>query len=61
MENILVTHPLQLVHVDYLMIKVAKGEKDAYVIIITDHFMRYAQALATSSQTAMHTAQALWD
>ena len=60
MENIQATHPLQLVHLDYPMIKAAEGGKDVHVLIITDHFMRYAQALVTSLQTAMCIAQALW-
>ena len=55
------THPLQLVHLNYLTIEVTKGGKDVHMLIITDHFMRYAQALVTSSQTAKCTAQALWD
>ena len=61
MENIQTTHLLQLVHLDYLMIEATEGGKDVHVLIITDHFMRYAQALVTSSQTAKCTAQALWD
>ena len=38
-----------------------KGGKDVHVLIITDHLMRYMQALVTSSQTAKCIAQALWD
>ena len=52
MENIQDTHPLHLVHLDYLTIEVTEGGKDVHVLIITDHFMRYAKALVTSSQTA---------
>ena len=60
-ESILATHPLQLVHLDYLTIEVTKGGKDVHMLIITDHFMRYAQGLVTSSQTAKCMAQTLWD
>ena len=60
MENIQATHPLQLVHLDFLMIKATTGGKDVHMLIITDLFMRYAQAIVTSSQTARCTAQALW-
>ena len=60
-ENIKATYPLKLVHLDYLAIEMTEGGKDAHVLIITDHFMTYAQALVTSSQAAMCTAQALWD
>ena len=55
MENIKATHPLQLVHLDYLTIEATESGKDVHVFIITDHFMRYAQALVTS-QTAKCTA-----
>ena len=61
MENIPATHPLQLVHLDYLIIKTTEVGKNVHVFIITDHFMRYAQSLVSSSQTAKCTAQALWD
>ena len=55
------THPLQLVHLDYLMIKVTEGRKDVHVSIITDYFIRYAQALVTSLQTDKCTTEAFWD
>ena len=61
MENIQATHPLQLVHLDYITTEVTEGGKDVHMVIITNHFMRYIQALVTSSQTAKYTAQALWD
>ena len=61
MENIQATYPLQWEHLDYLTIEMTECGKDAHMLIITDHFMRYAQALVTSSQTAKYTAQALWD
>ena len=46
---------------DYLTIEVNEGGKDFYMLVITDHFTRYAQAKVTSSQTAKCTAQNLWD
>ena len=61
MENIKATHPLQLVDLDYLTIAVTEGGKDAQVLIITDHFTWYVQALVTSSQNAKCIAQALLD
>ena len=61
MENIQATHLLQFVHLDYLTIEVTEGGKDAHVLISTDHFTRYAQALVTSTQTTKCSAQALWD
>ena len=61
MENIKAIHSLQLVHLDNVTIEVTDGGKDVHILIITDHLMLYAQALATSSQTAKCTAQALWN
>ena len=61
MDNILATYSLQLVHLDYLTIKMTEDRKDAHVLFLIVHFMRYTQALVTSSQTAKCTAQSLWD
>ena len=61
MENIQTTHLLQLVHLDYLTIKMTDGGKDSHILIIMDHVMQYMQALLMSSQTAKCTVQALWD
>ena len=61
MENIRATHPLQLVYLDYLTIKMTEGRKDVHVLFVTDHFIRYAQALVKSSQTAKCIAKILWD
>ena len=55
MENIWATHPVHLVYLDYLIIKVTEGGKDVHMLIFTDHFMRYAQALVISLQTAKCT------
>ena len=61
MESIVATYPLELVHLDYLTIEKTEGGNDVHVLMITDHFTRYAQALITTSQTAKCTAQNLWD
>ena len=61
MENMQATYPLQLVYLDYLTIEMTGGGRNVHVLIITDHFTRYAQALVTSSLTAKCTAQVLWD
>ena len=60
-ENIWATYPLQLVHLDFLTIEMTEGGKNIHILIITDHFTRYAQALVTSSQTAMCRALTIWD
>ena len=60
LENIMATHPLELVHLHYLCLEPGKGlEKN--VLVITDHFTRYAQAYVTRTQTAQMTAETLWD
>ena len=61
LQAILVTYPLELVHMDYLTIESAKADKDVNILVITDHFMRFVQVIITNSQTTKTTAQALWD
>ena len=56
-ENVDATYPMELVHMDYLMIEANEGGKDVHILVITDHFTWYAQAIITSSQTAKCTAQ----
>ena len=46
---------------DYLTIETTEGGKDVHILVITDHFTRYAQAIVTSLQTAKCKAQNLWD
>ena len=60
MENVDATYPMELVHMDYLIIKATEGGKDINILVITDHFTRYAQAIVTSLQTAKCKAQNLW-
>ena len=54
-------YSMELVHMDYFMIEANEGGKDVHILVITDHFTQYAQAIVTSSQTAKCTAQNLWD
>ena len=60
LKNIMATHPLELVHLDYLCLDPGKGLEEN-VLVITDHFTRYAQAYVTRTQTAQMTAKTLWD
>ena len=60
-ENVDATNPMELVHMDYLTIEANEGGKDVHILVITDHFTWYTQAIVTSSQTAKCTAQNLWD
>ena len=60
LQPILVSQPLELVHLDYLTLEPSKGNTEN-VIVITDHFTRYALAYASKTQTAQAIAGILWD
>ena len=64
LNPIIATRPMELVHIDYLMIEApenSRSSKDINILIITDHFTRYAQAHITSSQKAHVVAKTLWE
>ena len=60
LKNIVATHPLELVHLDYLCLDPGRGLEEN-VLVITDHFTRYAQAYVTRTLTAQLTVKTLWD
>ena len=60
LQPIHVTQPLDLVHMDYLSLEPSKGNIEN-VLVITDHFTRYALAYPSKTQTAQATARILWD
>ena len=60
LENIVATHPLELVHLDYLCLEPGKGVEEN-VLVVTNHFTRYAQAYVTRTHTTQTTAKTLWD
>ena len=51
---------LELVHLNYLCLEPGKGLEEN-VLVVTDHFTRYAQAYVTRAQTAQTTAKTPWD
>ena len=60
MESIQSTMPMDLVCIDFLSIEPDnKGIKD--VLVITDHFTKYALAIPTRNQTAKVVAETLWE
>ena len=58
--NIESTSPMEIVCFDYLSLERSKGGYDN-ILVITDHFSRYAQAIPTRNQTAKTTARVLFD
>ena len=59
-HNTEATQPLELIHLEYLQIEPSKGNIEN-VLIVTDHFTRYAQAYPSKGQTALATAKLLWN
>ena len=52
--------PMELVCIDHLSLKTF-GDSQADILVITDHFSRYAQAIPVPNQTAKTTARVLFD
>ena len=62
MQPILVSYLLELIHLDFLTLGgKADDHKSVYILIVTDHFTKYAQAYVTPKQTAMVVVQTLWE
>ena len=61
MSSFETSYLLEIVHMDFLVIGSKKNpDKDINVLVVTDHFTRYAQAFVTTSQTAIVVAQTLY-
>lgn len=58
--NIVASRPLELVCMDFLSVEPdSSNTKD--ILVITDHFTKYAVAVPTPNQKAMTVAKTLWD
>ena len=61
MQPILVSYPMELVHLDFLTLGGKTNDsKSVNVLVVTDHFTKYAQAYVTPKQTAVIVAKTLW-
>ena len=58
--NIVSSAPMEILCLDYLKLECSKGGYED-VLVMTDHFSRYAQAFPTKNQTARTTARVLFD
>ena len=54
--NTVTTQPLELVCLEYLTLEMSRGGYEN-ILVITDHFTRYALAIPTRNQTARTTAE----
>ena len=58
-EHYTASTPFELLHMDFLKLDPCKGGIEN-VLVVVDHFTRFAWAIPTRNQTAAVTAEALW-
>ena len=58
--NIVSSQPMELVCIDFLTLERSKGGFEK-ILVLTDHFTRYAQAFPTRNELAKTTAKVLFD
>ena len=62
MHPILDSYPMELVHLGFITLEgKADDNRSVNILIVTDHFTKYAHAYITPKQTAMVAAQTLWE
>ena len=61
MQPILVSYPLELIHLDFLTLwGKADDNRSVNILVVTDHFTKSAQAYVRPKQTALVVAWTLW-
>ena len=58
--SIISSQPVELVYIDFVSLERSKGGFEN-ILVITEHFTRYAQAFPTRNQEAKTTAKVLFD
>ena len=62
MYSIESSYPMEIIHIDFLVIGSKKDiNKEINILVITNHFTRYAQAFVTTSQTTHTIAVTLYE
>ena len=60
MKPNLVSYPMELIHLDFLTLGGKAGDaKSTNILVITDHFTKYAHAYITPKQTAVSVSNQL--